>query len=296
VKFIHRVVGRISPEQALELAAVGVDLSAEIRRFYEKAFKVLGGVPHVAFEIDEADPRWPAVAPLVGNLEVADTVRTEFTNRERDAAAWLSVEPDWHHGYPQPEDDFAYLGVTYDLGDYCDRCGTGVRQVAPFRMAGEPKWGRRGILQLNWVFDEYFVPPEVYAAVFEPLGIGSWPVQNRRGHLLGTVVQLRVDGVVEVDTTGLVATICPKCARPKFDAVRRGPYPGLRGTASGPLVRSDAWFGSGHSGWQLIAASAAVYRAARDAGLRGTTFDPLGASEVAGSGGVTDQVTLRDAD
>ena len=45
----------------------------------------------------------------------------------------------------------------------------GAKQVSPFRMKESPNWGRRSILQMNWLFDEYFVKPEVWNAVFQPL-------------------------------------------------------------------------------------------------------------------------------
>ena len=75
-------------------------------------------------------------------MGASDIVRTEFNASERGNAEYLNVAPAWHHGYPQPEDDFAYLSATYDLKEYCPGCGIGEKQVAPFRMKGEPKWGK----------------------------------------------------------------------------------------------------------------------------------------------------------
>jgi hypothetical protein len=38
-------------------------------------------------------------------------------------------------------------------------------------MKREPKWGHRGILQLNWVFDEFFVQVGEPASVFQAVGV-----------------------------------------------------------------------------------------------------------------------------
>ena len=125
----------------------------------------------VTFELDESDPRWTVLKEWIVRREVLDIVSTKFSAAEIAKAEWVALESEWHCGYPQPDKlDLGYRAATYDLAHYCERCGTGLRQRAPFRMNGEPAWGRKGILQLNWVFDEYFVTPEVWARAFEPFG------------------------------------------------------------------------------------------------------------------------------
>jgi hypothetical protein len=118
-------------------------------------------------DIDEASDAWPAVRDWLTRHRAVDFVTTKFSSSEIAEAAWLELQPEWHHGYPQPnEGEFGYRRATYDSSDWCDECWMGLKQNAPFQMKGEPKWGRRGILQLNWVFDEYFVTPEVWSSVF----------------------------------------------------------------------------------------------------------------------------------
>lgn len=58
------------------------------------------------FEVVETDPSWPAVQRWA-----------KFSTSEIAAASWLALTSEWHHGYPQPEDDFGYLQATYDLTD-----------------------------------------------------------------------------------------------------------------------------------------------------------------------------------
>ena len=94
------------------------------------------------FEIDESDPRWPSVVEWSSRSGRPGISRTEFTSSEIATARWLALLASWHHGYPQPgEDHFGYREVTYDLSDWCPACGTGMRQVAPFQMTGEPVLG-----------------------------------------------------------------------------------------------------------------------------------------------------------
>lgn len=105
---------------------------------------------HFVFDIGESDRTWPAVRKWISPRSHSDLVSPTFSEAEITAARWVELVPNWHHGYPQPETDFGYLNQTYDLSAYCTACGIGAVEKAPFRMRGEPRWGRRGILQLNW--------------------------------------------------------------------------------------------------------------------------------------------------
>lgn len=133
----------------------------------------------VSFDIEEGDAIWPRVKALIDQWKPTDFVRTEFTQAECDTASFLWMLGS-EKGYPQPKGGFGYLKATYDLSDYCAACGIGEKQRAPFRMKGEPKWGKKHIFQLNWVYDQYFVPPSIWEEVFRPFGIGRLPVLNHR--------------------------------------------------------------------------------------------------------------------
>ena len=90
--------------------------------------------------------------------------------------------------------------ASYDLGQFCERCGVGLKQTAPFQMIGEPKWGKRGILQLNWVFDQFFATPGIWASVFDPHGVASRVVTDTKGRELKTVVQLVAREEIDIAT------------------------------------------------------------------------------------------------
>lgn len=53
-----------------------------------------------------------------------------------------------------PDYKAGYLMTTYG-GTGCGVCGVGQLQKAPFSMRAEPKWGRRHMMQLNWVADDW---------------------------------------------------------------------------------------------------------------------------------------------
>jgi hypothetical protein len=236
-----------------------------------------GGIvrDHFVFDIAESDPSWPHVQKWISNRSHFESVSPSFSEAEVVAARWLQLDSDWHHGYPQPEDDFGYLDVTYDLSAYCSTCGFGAVQKAPFRMRREPRWGRRGILQLNWVFDEFFVTPDVWATVFEPHGIAGKPVLKRGGALLQTVVQLDVVEEVSIRTAGLDGEVCAVCARFKFLPIRRGPLPELVEEPSGHMAKTRESFGSGASAHQAIVLSQALGAAIKMAKVRGASMTPV---------------------
>ncbi|MGS2727906.1 hypothetical protein ACU8DI_15295, partial [Psychroserpens sp. BH13MA-6] len=69
----------------------------------------------------------------------------------------------WYHikteqfGYPQPEDDFGYMELTYEPNIGCPTCHIGIKQNNPFRFRSEPKAKNSQFIGLNWVFDQIFV-------------------------------------------------------------------------------------------------------------------------------------------
>jgi len=255
VRIVHRVGINATPEIRSELATLGVVVGQGL----------------AVFLVDEGHPRWPEIAAWIARRRAVDFVLTEFEQAEVDAAPWVALAPSWHQGYPQPEE--GYLEATYDLGRHCRACGIGVVQRAPFRMKGEPRWGRNEVLQLTWVFDEYFVTPALFRRVFEPFGVPAREVLDARGaRSLATVVQLVVRDEVDVADAGLPFDTCDGCGRAKFLPHVRGPFPRVLADGSTPLVRTRAWFGSGASAHHVVLATAALARTLK--GVRGMTLQP----------------------
>lgn len=258
MRIVHRYTVNAGDRERADLRRAGIEIGPGL----------------VTFEIEESDARWPAVEAWVVERQPVDVVRTEWTDAEIAAADWLALRPDWHHGYPQPEEGFRYLDVTYDRTDACDACGMGRRQKAPFRMKGEPKWGSRGILQLNWVFDEFFVRPDVWRDVFAPLGVASRPVLDRADRELATVVQLAADEEVPLDLSR-PGEVCAACGRVRYPPPTRGPLPSLAAAPKGHIARSRESFGSGASSWRVILISQELARAMGAARVKGASLAPI---------------------
>lgn len=261
MRVVHRI--SVTPSEAALLS----EMTAQV---------ATAGPVLVSFEVDETDPSWVIVEPWVREHKAIDVATTQFDTGELDAASWLELVADWHHGYPQPEKDFGYLRLTFDGGS-CHACGIGRQQVGSVQLRSEPKWGRRNILQLNWLFDEFFVTPGLWSAGFEHLGVTARSVVDTKGKVLRTVVQLVVDAEVDVETNGLTRQICEVCGQAKYSAPSRGFSPEPRHlSVAAPMARSRQWFGSGANAYREVCISKELRRALVASGINGASFRPCG--------------------
>ena len=261
MQIIHRISLASSGEIREELARLGV---------------VVADHGFVSFEIDEADETWPGLRDWIPRRRAVDIARTKFSKKELGEARWLELVPSWHWGYPQPDEgEFGYRRATYDLAEWCPECGLGLRQKAPFQMKGEPKWGKKGILQLNWVFDEYFATPEVWSSAFEPHGVGRRSVLKNDGSELKTVVQLVIEEEVGVVTSSLVAERCGKCSRTRYLPATRGRFPALIREPTRAIARTSEYFGSGAQASRRVMVSQDLARTLDAKGIRGASFRPV---------------------
>jgi len=228
--------------------------------------------------VSERHEQWSVVRSKVEAWQAGDLITTRFTTGERRQAKWLAVEPEWHCGYPMPDEDDGYLAETYDRSKECPSCNAGRVQKRPFRMAGEPRWGSRAAMQLNWVFDEYFVRPETYRSVFEPFGIPSIEVvDHTTGMPLQTVVQLEIKHIALVplvfqgDAHGVTCGVCGRC---RFEPHVKGFFPSFSVPVQYPLVKTQEVFGSGKSSWHAVLMSSELYSACFSHQVRGFVFWP----------------------
>lgn len=262
MKIIHRISIQATPEIQRELATFGILVDRGL----------------ATFEVDEASGSWPSLRRWVVERDALDVVRTQFTKSEVLGAPWLVLVPDWHHGYPQPEDD--YLTAIYDLSAYCAECGVGAVQKAPFKMKSEPRWGRRGILQLHWIFDEFFVRPEIWQSVFRPRGVPCMPVLNRAGKELKTVLQLDVQTApVEVPDCNLSVQKCHGCARLRYAPVVRGYFPRPSEKPSSHMTKTKQYFGDGAVAYKMVLVSQEISTALTMEKVLGASFKPIEGTE-----------------
>src|SRR5262249_37893351 len=123
---------------------------------------------------------------------------------------WYKLYATGHFGYPQPEDRYAL--ETYDSA-YCDRCGIGGAQRNAFPFRSEPQVRHSQFLQLNWVFDEFFVRPEVVTGLKEAgiTRVAFGPaLHSRTGRALETIQQLVILSVLPaaLEVVGLQPVTC----------------------------------------------------------------------------------------
>jgi hypothetical protein len=276
MKIIHRVSLVDAPQRREALSSLGIKFGAP----ESPLVKILW------FDIEEGDSSWCQVRDLILKWNIEDGcdpnnlgfVNTKFTEKELDDANFLQTFAQLH-GYPQPAGDFGYLKATYDLTQFCAACGTGKKQIAPFRMKGEPKWGKKNAFQLNWVYDEFFVQPAIWEDVFRPLGIGRLAVlDHRSGSELQTVVQLEIKAIAKsrllLDDSYPTET-CATCGRKKYNGINRGFYPAFASDPGFQIGRTQEIFGSGGSAWNATIVSQAVYKAIQAQKVVGFHFYPL---------------------
>lgn len=234
----------------------------------------------LALQMFEDDPRWPLVQTMLNRYPGRLNWKyPQFTKQELGAARWLELGVPSHHGYPQPED--GYEAVVYDTSRLCRRCCSGKVQVAPFRMKGEPKWGTRHVLQLNWAFDAFFTRPDTWVILFKPMGIDCWPViHHRKKHELETVVQLKAQGMVPgpLRLPANDGSTCDQCGRFKYRPIKGdvGFFPTFEEPpTSGHLLMSQEEFGDGQASSRAVFASGELYRAVVSAKVKGLEFRPV---------------------
>ncbi len=276
MKVNHRVTVVDTPQRRNALSALGV-------KFGDPGSSL---VRILWFDISEDDSSWMQVRDLIVKWNAEDgcglnnfgMVSTEFT-REELAAASFHQMLGLQKGYPQPAGNFGYLKATYNLSDFCALCGVGAKQAAPFRMKGEPKWGKKRIFQLNWVYDEYFVLPAVWEDVFRPFGVGCLPVlDHRSGNELQTVVQLEIKDTAKPNLSlggKYPSETCASCRRTKFLPICRGFFPAFEQDPLFLICKAQEYFGSGASAWNATVVNGSVYKAIQNHKLSGVMFAPL---------------------
>ena len=299
MKINHRIAVRHDDPFWLEIDLLGLD--------YERgdSNSVLKLAMSSVLNVTEDQPEWPEVERLIAEYRpTSHFVSNLFTKRELNAAEWLELVALGQHGFPEP--DIEYPTVTDDLADYCPICGIGGVQKAPFRLQREPRASHSQFIQLNWVYDEFFVREPARQGL-EKAGITGIdflaPVLHKSGRPSKQLVQMRIPSVLPgaLDVSGLETITCkeeneewetelwlrkqrpspaethPYCGRIKYHGEHRGPLRFRRGAfADVPdVVKSHEWFGSGGSAFQLIIVSQRFRQVVVEAKWRGVRFEPI---------------------
>lgn len=233
----------------------------------------------VRFSVARTHPSFDAILDLVRSWE-GTTLREwkRFDHSDYRAASWLRMTAGWSNGYPQPEATFRE--IVWDQTIQCPKCRVPKRQIAPYQIKGEPRWGKHSVMGLHGVFSEMFTRPELFTEVFEPLGFTTRPVLNKKGtQELETVVQLVLEEpTVPVRTEGLETEVCPACGVVKYNHPQGDYYPKIARETDAEIVRTEQYFGSGGAADQLFYVSNRVYRELTEkigTKRRDLVFDPV---------------------
>jgi len=223
-----------------------------------------------------------------------DHVRGRKVQLLTDIGDRFAVIPRGHHGYPQPEDGYRSL-VWRPI---CPNCGWHGEQVSPFEVRRGFGAAHSAFIQLNWVFDAWFVKAEVADALmtsgltgFRPETVldskSRMPVESHR--------QLHIDVAMPcMDVSRLQAVTCRPnneestlpmpagsrkpdqgdwCGRVKHHPPTTvGLYRDLRNEPD--LLFADEWVGSGFNAFRVILASRRFVDFVRKQGWRGLAFRP----------------------
>lgn len=242
MKIKHRIGITIDKYQRKILIEIGL-----IERNNQEEFFV--------FELFDDDVKYQSFKKYINEWNLPDLIETEFTTSELNSASLLVYNYTWSNGYPQPEDDFGYIGTTYKKEGYCKSCGTGLVQQEPFRIKKEPVWGNKKLFDLNWVFDEIFVSKEAYETIFKGFGIGCREVRLfKKETAIQNTVQLEIPTTsIEINLENQTYEICNACGIKKYSPQIKGFFPKL----SAPVTelhcfKSVEYFGSGANAHKKI--------------------------------------------
>lgn len=275
------------------------------------SFEMIDGLGF--FKISEFDPKWPEIKNIIKDFNLSSPFcELKFTKKEIEEAEWLVVYPRSHWSYPQPEDDededeeeedngppkpsiFTYEKVTYNLENYCLRCGIGAVQNRPFQLKKEPEWGSKHFLQLNWVFDEYFVRSEVFNEIKKRklTGVSSiTPIHYKTQKPLKTVVQLKIDYILPPGIANkLEPIVCgkeknpfphlaklPPCGRTKFYPIESDQQLKIKKDifkGAPDFVKTNEIFGDGASAHKEVIISGRVRDLILEKKWKGLILEPI---------------------
>lgn len=237
-------------------------------------------------EVFEDSPHWQFIHQYVNERNILMLSGTEFSKAELENAEWLRIRSQWRCGYPQPEEAFGYLSVTYQEGCRCETCGAGKKQIAPFRMRKSPNWGKRHFMMLNWVEDELFVT-DVCRRVLEKENLSgmnfSTTCDKKGATILSNINQLRISsklapGIIQDRRSIDQVYHCTDCGETKYHPTCIGmiAYDKRIFENAPDFVKTAEFFGWGKGAAHHIIISKRAYHAIVENKLdQGLVFEPV---------------------
>lgn len=247
----------------------------------------------IEFYLNEDNPNFTALKSEIDKFKIEPQTGTIYEKSDIEKAEWFIVSTGQYQ-YPQPED--GYLEQTFDLENYCNLCGIGRVQNAPFRLKTEPKQHNNQFWGLYWEYFAVFVRKETKSILEKEKikGISfSRPVLNKKNIEIDGFYQLHIDTILHkgFDNYNTKAITCKLnneedcntdlhakyCGRIKFHHPRIGGYL-FNKTIFNPdfdIAQSNEYFGSGGSANRIQIVSKRFKELIEKNKLKGLSFTPI---------------------
>jgi len=247
------------------------------------------------FNLYEDNPDFSNIKAEVDKSGIEPQIATYYEKADIANADWFTVSTG-EYQYPQPEDNFGYLKATFNLDSYCNLCGIGKVQNAPFRLKTEPKQYNHQFWGLHWEFEPIFVRLETKIILEKEQikGISfSQPVLHKKNVAIDNLYQLHVETILPkaFDSYNTKAITCKInneencntdadlkcCSRVKFHHPMIGGYL-FDNSIFNPefdIVHSFEYFGSGGSANRLQVVSKRFKQIIDKNKLKGLSFTPI---------------------
>lgn len=254
MKVTYVIYNEWSKEQREALSLAGISVESGFSRI----------------EVEENEKN-RSILGLIDQWGIRKSVGTLYDKNDFDESELFAFIGVWEYGYPQPEDDFGYMDVTYNLMNYRKECGIGALQKAPFQIKKQLQWGKKFLFELNWVMDEIFVSREAYEHLFKKYGVDRRPVLLYKKNIeLADTFQLDIPFIdVPLDLKDQPSEECKVCGRKRYTPQVKGYYPGFT-KAVPPLAifKSREYFGSGGQAFNRIFISKELFEEIKKKGIK----------------------------
>lgn len=254
MKVTYVIYNEWSKEQREALSLAGISVESGFSRI----------------EVEENEKN-RSILGLIDQWGIRKSVGTLYDKNDFDESELFAFIGVWEYGYPQPEDDFGYMDVTYNLMNYRKECGIGALQKAPFQIKKQLQWGKKFLFELNWVMDEIFVSREAYEHLFKKYGVDRRPVLLYKKNIeLADTFQLDIPFIdVPLDLKDQPSEECKVCGRKRYNPQVKGYYPGFT-KAVPPLAifKSREYFGSGGQAFNRIFISKELFEEIKKKGIK----------------------------
>ncbi|MBR5932585.1 MAG: hypothetical protein IK002_01220 [Treponema sp.] len=246
--------------------------------FGEICIKPKGGIVHY-FDIGENDKKWPIVKKILmqNKTSIIDNqYKTSFTKKELSQSKNFVMEPMCHLLYPEPQIDFGYEKTTYDSTQACSFCGQGMKRQDLFSIKKEPAWGNKDIIQLNWVFDEFFVTEKLKELLMREFKVNFLPVKIfGKDAYCKNMFNLEIKSIVTIeDVSYLNFEKCPVCGKIKYAMCHNNYFPKISKMDSF-IAWTAEYFGSGHSAFRQVIINRNLYDFFIQNNIKGVNFIPV---------------------